>query len=151
MEIEFCLTWSQNGRSVKKAFKHDSARQLFSEYAGRISKWMPCRAVGAIQEEDSKKGAKLWICDRAAGALLLTSEALAARFEKLIDSGVRKLQIAIGGPDGFSESEMKRLDPDLKWSFGPLVLPHELAGIVAAEQMYRALTIIHKMPYHLGH
>jgi len=151
MEIEFCLTWSQAGRSAGRAFKLDSAYQLLSEYVGRISKSMPCRIVGAIQRESTEKNTKLWICDREAGALLLTSEALAVRFEKLIDSGTRKLQIAIGGPDGFSESEMKRLAPDLRWSFGLLTLPHELAAVVAAEQIYRALTIIRKMPYHLGH
>jgi 23S rRNA (pseudouridine1915-N3)-methyltransferase len=151
MEIEFCLTWSQAGRSANKAFKHIPAYQMFSEYVDRISKLIPCRITGAIQKESSGKGAKLWICDRGTGALSFTSEALAARFEKLIDSGVRKLQIAIGGSDGFSELEIKHLNPDLKWSFGPMTLPHELASVVAGEQIYRALTIIRKMPYHLGH
>jgi 23S rRNA (pseudouridine1915-N3)-methyltransferase len=151
MEIEFCLTWSESGKSARKAFKHDSAYQLYSEYAERISKMMPCRTVGAVQKELAEKGTKLWICDSRSGAHLLASETLAVRFEKLMDSGIRKLQIAIGGPDGFSESEMKRLNPDMKWSFGPLTLPHELASVVAAEQIYRALTIIRKLPYHLGH
>ena len=151
MEIEFCLAWSQTGRSVSRAFKQTSAYQLFSEYVGRISKFVPCRIVSRVQNSAREKGGKLWICDRGAGALSLTSEELAIRFEKLLDSGTRKFRILIGGPDGFSETEMKLLKPDLRWSFGPLTLPHELAVVVAGEQIYRALTIIRKMPYHLGH
>ena len=150
MEIEFCLTWSQAGRSASRAFKYASAYQLFSEYVDRISKLMPCRVFGNLNGAP-EKGAKLWICDRGTGALSFTSEDLAKRFEKLLDSGTRKLQILIGGPDGFSEAEMKRLKPDLRWSFGSLTLPHELAAVVAGEQIYRALTIIRKIPYHLGH
>lgn len=151
MEIEFCLTWSSAGRSAGKAFKHESAYRLFSEYVGRISRLIPCRVAGPVHGEIRGKAAKLWVCDSKTGAVAFASEALAARFEKLMNSGVRKLQIVIGGPDGFSESEMKRLNPDLKWSFGPLTLPHELASVVSAEQIYRALTIIRKLPYHLGH
>ena len=143
MEIEFHLGWFQTGRSAAKAFKQISAYELFSEYVRRISKFMPCRVMGTIREEVGEKGAKLWVCDSGRDAVSLTSENLAARFEKLLD--------LIGGPDGFSEADIKRLRPDLKLSFGPLTLPHELAAVVAGEQIYRALTIIHKMPYHLGH
>ena len=149
MEIEFCLGWLE-GRPAAKAFKQASAYELFSEYVNRISRFMPCRISGNLKEAP-EKGAKLWICDRGGNALSFTSEDLAARFEKLCDSGARKLHILIGGPDGFSEADMKHLKPDMRWSFGPFTLPHELAGIVASEQIYRALTIIRKMPYHLGH
>ena len=151
MEIEFCLRWSQTGRLASRAFKQASAYQLLSEYVDRISKFVPCRIVNAVQNDVGEKDGKLWICDRETGALSLTSEELAVRFEKLLDSGTRKLRILIGGPDGFSETEMKLLKPDLRWSFGPLTLPHELAAVVAGEQIYRALTIIRKMPYHLRH
>jgi len=151
VEIEFHLDWFQTGRSAAKAFKHISAYELFSEYVRRISKFMPCRMAGTIRGEVGEKGTKLWVCGSGPDAVSLTSKNLAARFEKLLDSGIRKLRILIGGPDGFSEAEVKRLKPDLKWSFGPLTLPHELAAVVAGEQIYRALTIIRNMPYHLGH
>ena len=36
-------------------------------------------------------------------------------------------------------------------SFGRITLPHELARAVAAEQIYRALTILAGHPYHSGH
>ena len=40
---------------------------------------------------------------------------------------------------------------DFKLSFGPITLPHELARLVLAEQLYRAFTILNKHPYHCGH
>ena len=32
-----------------------------------------------------------------------------------------------------------------------MTLPHELAALVLAEQVYRASTILQGHPYHLGH
>ncbi|MBI4115053.1 MAG: 23S rRNA (pseudouridine(1915)-N(3))-methyltransferase RlmH [Candidatus Omnitrophica bacterium] len=37
------------------------------------------------------------------------------------------------------------------WSFGPLTLPHEIAAVVASEQIYRAWTLIRKFSYHSEH
>ena len=60
----------------------------------------------------------------------------------------RTLEVYIGGPDGFAPGELDRLQPALRWRFGPLTLPHELAAVVAAEQFYRAWAILRKVPYH---
>jgi 23S rRNA (pseudouridine1915-N3)-methyltransferase len=60
----------------------------------------------------------------------------------------RPVALAIGGSRG--------LDPALvaaasdRWSLGPLTLPHELARVVVAEQLYRATTILRGEPYHKG-
>ena len=82
---------------------------------------------------------------------VVSSEAVAQLLERLQNSGVRKLGILMGGPDGFSKEQIKSLVPDFIWSFGPLTFPHELAAVVAAEQIYRALTIQRHLPYHSGH
>lgn len=61
------------------------------------------------------------------------------------------MRIVIGGADGFREEELAKRNVDLRWSFGPMTLPHELAAVVAAEQLYRAWAQIKKLPYHDGH
>jgi len=68
-----------------------------------------------------------------------------------MNSGIQELQIVIGGPDGFPPKELEEMKPRLRWSFGPMTLPHELAAVVAVEQLYRAMTILHHQPYHSGH
>ncbi len=82
---------------------------------------------------------------------MFSSEELARTLSGLQDRGTKSLRIAIGGAEGFSDKEIQKLSPNLRWSFGPLTLPHELAAIVACEQIYRAFTIHHKLPYHLKH
>jgi 23S rRNA (pseudouridine1915-N3)-methyltransferase len=55
----------------------------------------------------------------------------------------RDLCFVIGGPRGLD------LDAcDLKLSFGPMTLPHQLARVVLIEQIYRAHKIIAREPYH---
>ena len=80
---------------------------------------------------------------------LLESETLAAELRHVQDAGQRKLVFAIGPHNGWSADSLARAD--LTLSFGRMTLPHELAAVVTAEQIYRALTILAGHPYHLGH
>jgi 23S rRNA (pseudouridine1915-N3)-methyltransferase len=59
---------------------------------------------------------------------------------------VAGLAFLIGGPDGLGEAA--RDGADLLLSLGPMTLPHGLARIVLAEQLYRAMTILVGHPYH---
>ena len=43
---------------------------------------------------------------------------------------------------------MVRRRADLTLSFGRMTLPHMLARVVLAEQLYRAYTILNGHPYH---
>ena len=49
-----------------------------------------------------------------------------------------------------TEEDRRVLKPDFMWSFGPQTLPHDLAAVIAAEQVYRAFSILNNLPYHRG-
>ena len=152
MHVRFCLAWIRGDRLKSQSFKLDGARAIFGEYVKRISKFAPCSVAG-LQSLGSaaKTGSKIWVCERNLGAKELSSEEVAQNFKGLLDSGARQLSVVIGGSDGFSKEELDKMKPALRWSFGPITLPHELAAVIASEQIYRAWTILHRMPYHSGH
>ena len=85
------------------------------------------------------------ICLDPAGKML-SSEAFAAALAKHRDGGSAALAFLIGGADGLGQ--MARDRADLVLSLGPMTLPHGLARIVFAEQLYRAMTILAGHPYH---
>lgn len=58
----------------------------------------------------------------------------------------RDLCFVIGGPDGVSQSCRRRAD--FVWSLSNLTLPHGLARVLFAEQMYRAWSLLTGHPYH---
>jgi 23S rRNA (pseudouridine1915-N3)-methyltransferase len=146
MKIRFCLDWGKSPR-----FKSKETSALFSEYVARIKHFESIAVSGFDKKEEKAPGSVLWICHRESRSKLLSSEDLSREIAKLQNRGTRTLQIIIGGPDGFTDADLAALKPDLLWSFGPMTLPHELATIVASEQLYRAYTILHKLPYHSGH
>jgi 23S rRNA (pseudouridine1915-N3)-methyltransferase len=79
----------------------------------------------------------------------LTSGEFAGEFRRAQEDGVQQVYWAVGPADGWSDAALKRAD--LVLSFGRITLPHELAAVVAAEQLYRAFTILAGHPYHSGH
>lgn len=153
MKVFFHLGWQESSKSSKKSFKSQPALELFSEYLERIRKFTPAEAASALTPDFRKQNpqAFLLLCDFHKGSRMLSSEELAAQADKVLQGGYKSMNIAIGRADGFTAEEKKDLRPDLIWSFGPMTLPHELAAVVAAEQIYRAWTILKKHPYHLGH
>lgn len=76
----------------------------------------------------------------------LSSEAFALHLKKLADGGAKSCAFLIGGPDGHGEAVLEKAS--LKLSLGTLTLPHGLARVVLAEQLYRAATIVTGHPYH---
>ena len=77
-----------------------------------------------------------------AGGRSFASEEFAGWLEERRMDG-RDLCFVIGGPYG---TELSRCD--LKLSFGPMTLPHQLARVVLLEQLYRAHKILAGHPYH---
>ncbi len=60
----------------------------------------------------------------------------------------RPVWFIIGGSRGLGSSLLAAAAA--RWSLGPLTLPHELARVVVAEQLYRGMTILRGEPYHKG-
>lgn len=78
----------------------------------------------------------------------ITSVAFAELIRRERDGGTKGLAFLIGGPDGHGAAAHRSARHVL--SLGPMTLPHGLARIVLAEQLYRAATIIAGHPYHRG-
>ena len=74
-----------------------------------------------------------------------TSPELANEVRKWENSGIKEVAFIIGGPRGLSEELSSRADK--RWSLSKLTLTHEMARVVLMEQLYRAYTIIHNLPY----
>ena len=91
-------------------------------------------------------GARLALCDERGAAL--TSAAFAADIGRARDTGLPAYALALGGPDGFDPA--LRGEASLVVAFGAMTWPHQLARVMAAEQLYRALTILGRHPYHRG-
>jgi 23S rRNA (pseudouridine1915-N3)-methyltransferase len=75
----------------------------------------------------------------------VTSAGLARKLEVWLGSG-RDIALFIGGADGLSDRF--RHSADLLLALSRMTLPHGLARIVLAEQLYRAISIMHNHPYH---
>lgn len=77
---------------------------------------------------------------------LLSSRVFAEKIGSWRDTGNQHIVFLIGGANG--HADMVRRRADLTLSFGRMTLPHMLARVVLAEQLYRAYTILNGHPYH---
>jgi 23S rRNA (pseudouridine1915-N3)-methyltransferase len=136
--------------------------RLFDDYAGRI------RTLGIPFEArfvpDVKAGGRFsdaHVMEREARAL---QEALPERchvialspdgrsmttsaFAKILERWSHpQAAFVIGGPLGLDPAFLRTAEAC--WSLSPMTLPHELARVVVAEQIYRAVTILRGLPYH---
>jgi 23S rRNA (pseudouridine1915-N3)-methyltransferase len=136
--------------------KSEASDRLIADYIERASRYVSCDS----ELFDSEAAVIDWL-DRQAGrtpayAILLdsrgqqfTSDEFATHLGRIRDEGIQRLVFAIGPADGWSPAARQRAN--LLFSFGRITLPHQLARVVLAEQVYRALTILAGHPYHSGH
>jgi len=97
------------------------------------------RIVDALQDRD-----RVWALDlRGRG---WSSKEWARRLDQARLAGTGRLVLVIGGALGLGETVLQRADSRV--SLGPITLPHELAAVVALEQLYRGHTILAGTPYH---
>ncbi len=81
----------------------------------------------------------------AEGGKGMTSSVFASWLQTARDQA-RDIAIAIGGAFGLSEAVLGAAS--MRLALAPFTLPHELARVVLAEQVYRAGTITRGEPYH---
>jgi len=125
-------------------------RALLDDYAGRIRHYAP---IEIIEWRDASPASlsKLNLAPGAAVALLdaagkqFTSSEFARWLGNLRDRGVREVAFLCGGAEGFPAAI--QAGANHKISLSPLTMPHELARVVLAEQIYRALAILSGHPY----
>jgi 23S rRNA (pseudouridine1915-N3)-methyltransferase len=105
----------------------------------------------AVRERESERVLKL---TGGRGHLVLWDQAgrdldsvqLAHFLKELVDRGQSEVWMIIGGPVGVSQELRERANTML--SLSRMTLPHDLARLVLAEQLYRAFTILKGEPYH---
>ena len=136
--------------------KTEATERLIADYLERAARYMPCESQLFDSEADLLKGIDRQTGRAAAYAVLLdsrgqqlSSEEFASHLGRLRDDGTQRVVLAIGPADGWSPAARQRAN--LIFSLGRITLPHQLARVVLAEQVYRALTILAGHPYHSGH
>ncbi|KAF3983647.1 MAG: 23S rRNA (pseudouridine(1915)-N(3))-methyltransferase RlmH [Methylococcales symbiont of Hymedesmia sp. n. MRB-2018] len=76
---------------------------------------------------------------------LWTTLELSEAMSRWMENG-QNIALLVGGPEGLSVAAKKLAKQS--WSLSNLTLPHPLVRIVAAEQLYRAWSVLHNHPYH---
>ena len=142
--------------SSHRAGPSGPAAELLRLYLDRAARYNPCSfrvfptevaLLAFVSDATSRTRPTLLLADSRGKQL--SSEELASTFGTVQDSGVQQFILAIGPADGWSAAALAAATQTI--AFGRITLPHELATIVAAEQLYRALTIRAGHPYHSGH
>jgi 23S rRNA (pseudouridine1915-N3)-methyltransferase len=133
--------------------KLDFARLGVEEYLGRLKPFTPSEIV--YVKATGQAGESLALLERSKGMFRVVldergehvcSRALARRIAEWELHSKRDLALLIGGADGHAGDV--RQAAGWTWSLSQLTLQHELALVVALEQLYRAYTIKSGMPYH---
>ncbi|MEN9508787.1 MAG: hypothetical protein RLZZ621_1350 [Gemmatimonadota bacterium] len=142
--------------------RHAGLADAIQEYEGRAARYWPLEIVevreenargldgGVVKEREAQRlldripgDAVVVACDP--GGTSQDSEAFAAWLHAQREAA-RNVAFVIGGAFGLGTSVLTRATRRL--SLAPWTLPHEVARLVLAEQLYRAGTIVRGEPYH---
>jgi 23S rRNA (pseudouridine1915-N3)-methyltransferase len=142
--------------SAKRGSLGGPAGELLREYLARSSRYAGCELrvfaseralLEFVEAAAGRTRPRLVVADSRGEQV--SSEELAGLLGRAQEDGVQLLVLAVGPADGWSPVALKAAARVV--GFGRITLPHELAAVVAAEQIYRALTIRAGHPYHGGH
>lgn len=141
----------------------DWAEAGYDEYAGRLRNRLDLRYQQvklarrgkgisdevAKRDESARLLAKVpaggWRIALDRSGKVWSSRQLATQLERW-RTDARQPCFLIGGPDGIEGDDLALCEQ--RWSLGALTLPHALARVVVAEQLYRAQCILDHHPYH---
>ena len=146
--------------------KNSSIKSLLSDYVERIRHLVPCEIVeirdlskmrnsrpaeivkgeGEALARHIPKTGRLVALDETGAQY--TSGDFARWLESEQNSGIRVITFVIGGPEGLSRDISSRAHRVL--SMGKMTWTHELCRVLLLEQIYRAMCIIRRIPYHKG-
>ena len=107
-----------------------TVEQMLSMEAGRISAAVPDRAKTVALDERGRE---------------FTSTAFARWLARRQQEGI-DTAFLVGGPDGLARPIRDHAETVIRLS--AMTLPHGMARVLLAEQIYRAISIIQGHPYH---
>ena len=137
--MKFILYYAGKPRDVH-------ANAMAEEYIKRSARFAKCE-----MREIRPQRFDPWEKHPSATKILLDPEGrplASANFTALVEKAGRDgrdLVFVIGGAEGLPEAWKPRAD--LLLALSPMTMPHELARVVLAEQIYRALTTLRGHPY----
>jgi 23S rRNA (pseudouridine1915-N3)-methyltransferase len=119
-------------RDVSKSRSLPSARVIEDE-GEALSKYLPDQGRIVVLDENG---------------LQYASTDFARWLESEQDRGTRLITFVIGGADGLSSKIIRQAHQKL--SLGKMTWTHEMCRVLLIEQVYRAMCILRKIPYHKG-
>jgi 23S rRNA (pseudouridine1915-N3)-methyltransferase len=133
---------------VRRPFEDDVAH-----YERLLARLARLETVELPESDPEREGAAIlkripqnaYVCALDREGRSVSSEDLAAFLERRRGEG-RDLYVVIGGPFGLAEPVLERAQDRL--SLGAVTLPHQLARVVALEQLFRAHKIVLGQQYH---
>jgi len=134
--------------------KERGLRAAVDDYLGRIDRYAKVKEIelkdGPVADVEARF--RKAIPDDRARVVALevdgkswSSQRLAKFVAETQNRGVQTLVLLIGGADGLPPAISE--EADLRLSLSAMTLPHRLARLFLAEQVYRAFTILRNEPY----
>ena len=122
-------------------------RAAADDYFGRVRRYVACEEREVRSGEDLRgavpAGAVVVAMEVKGEAL--TSEQLSKRVEQWARRNKGIVVFLIGGAEGIPRPVSESADARL--SLSTLTLPHRLARVLLAEQLYRSMTLLRGEPY----
>jgi 23S rRNA (pseudouridine1915-N3)-methyltransferase len=139
--------------------KDEHLRALVNEYLKRLQRFVRCEVVetrevaGSDPANIEKESRRLLEAIPVNSLVVLldvhgrewSSQELAEELRRWENDAVKEVAIIIGGHDGIGAQVSARAQQ--RWLLTRLTLTHEMARVLAVEQVYRAYTINRGLPY----